>query len=145
MERSDSMRNQGLERRAVKAWYLAGNSLLSKVRQAQAESEYTLAIALSWLAVKSFPEGLREEVKHDLLFGPMPMARRGLSVRAVRRPRCPLCKGSGVVVHPLMRGAYHLLDPEVAGEWEVGCPRCGGTGRAMSSDAPWDKPEEELE
>ncbi len=137
------MRNH--ERRAIWAWYLAGNSILSKVRQAQAEGRHDLAIRLSWLAVKSFPEGLREEVKHDLLFGPLPMAQQGLSVRAVRRPKCPLCKGSGYIIHPLMRDIYHLLDPEVASEWEVDCPECGGTGRAMSSDVSWDWPEEELE
>ncbi len=136
------MKNHELERRAIRAWYLAGNSILSKVRQAQAEGEHMLAIRLSWLVIRSFPEDLREEVKHDLLFGPLPMARRGLSVRAVRRPRCPLCKGSGVVVHPLMRDAYHLLDPELAGEWEVDCPECGGTGQVMSSDVSWDWPEE---
>ena len=137
--------NHELEVRAIRAWYQAGNSLLSKVRQAQAEGEHTLAIRLSWLAVKSFPEGLRDEVKHDLLFGPLPQPRRGLSVRAVRRQRCLLCKGSGFIVHPLMRDAYHLLDPEVAGEWEMDCPECGGTGRAMSSDVSWDWPEGELE
>ncbi len=136
------MRNHELERKATRAWYLAGNSILSKVRQAQAEGEHMLAIRLSWLVIRSFPEDLREEVEHDLLFGPLPMARQGLSVRAVRRPRCPLCKGSGVVVHPLMRDAYHLLDPEVAGEWEANCPECGGTGWAISSDVSWDWPEE---
>jgi hypothetical protein len=134
--------NHELERRAVRAWHEAGNSMLSKVRRAQAEGEHTLAIRLSWLAVKSFPEGLREEVKHDLLFGPSPQSRRGYSVRAVRHKRCPLCKGDGFIVHPLMRDVYHLLDPEVAGEWEMDCPECGGTGRAMSSDISWDWPEE---
>ena len=84
-----------------------------------------LAIALSWLAVKRLGEGVR----HDLLFGPLPQTRRGLSVRAVRHKRCPLCKGNGVVIHPLMRDVYHLLDPEVAGEWEVDCPECEGTGQ----------------
>jgi hypothetical protein len=137
--------NQKHERRATWAWYLAGNSILSKVRQAQAEGEHTLAVRLSWLAVKSFPEGLREEVKHDLLFGPLPQSRRGLSVRAVRRKRCPLCEGDGVIVHPLMKDVYHRLDPEVAEEWEMDCPECGGTGRAMSSDISWDWPEDELE
>ncbi len=123
------MKNRELERGAIRAWYLAGNSLISKVRQAQAEGEHMLAIRLCWLVIRSFPEDLREEVEHDLLFGPLPMARQGLSVRAVRRPRCPLCKGSGYIVHPLMVDVYHLLDPEVAGEWEVDCPECGGTGR----------------
>jgi hypothetical protein len=136
--------NHELERKAIRAWYPAGNSILSKVRQAQAEGEHMLAIRLSWLAVKSFPEDLREEVEHDLLFGPLPQPRQGLSVRAVRRKRCPLCKGSGVVVHPLMRDVYHLLDPETAGEWEVDCPECGGTGQAMSSDISWDWPEDEV-
>jgi len=126
--------NREHEKRATWAWYLAGNSILSKVRQAQAEGEHMLAIRLSWLAMKSFPEGLREEVKHDLLFGPLPQPRRGFGVRAVRRKRCPLCKGSGVIVHPLMKDIYHLLDPEVAGEWEVDCPECGGIGWAMPSD-----------
>jgi len=121
--------NREHERRATWAWYLAGNSILSKVRQAQAEGEHGLAIRMSWLAVKSFPEGLREEVKHDLLFGPLPQARRGFGVRAVHCKRCPLCKGDGIIVHPLMRDVYHLLDPEVAGEWEMDCPECKGTGR----------------
>jgi hypothetical protein len=134
--------NHELERKAVLAWYLAGNSILSKVRQAQAEGGHGLAIRLSWLAVKSFPEHLREEVKHDLLFGPLPQHRPGLSVRAVRQKRCPLCKGNGYIVHPLMKDVYHLLDEEVAGEWEIDCPECGGTGRAMSSDISWDWPEE---
>jgi hypothetical protein len=131
-----------LEKQAVRAWYQAGNSLLSKVRQAQAEGQHMLAIALSWLAIKSFPEDLRDEVRHDLLFGPLPQARQGLSVRAVRRKRCPLCKGGGSIVHPLMKDAYHRLDPETASEWEVTCPECGGTGRAVSSDVSWDWPEE---
>jgi hypothetical protein len=130
--------NRELEKRAVWAWYEAGNSILSKVRQAQAEGEHDLALKLSWLVVKR----LGEEVKHDLLFGPLPQPRQGLSVRAVRRKRCPLCKGGGTIVHPLMKDAYHLLDPEVAGEWEIDCPECGGTGRAMSSDVSWDWPEE---
>jgi len=88
-----------------------------------------LAITLSWLAVKSFPEGLRDEMRHDLLFGPLPQPCRGLSVRAVHRRRCPLCKGDGSIVHPLMKDVYHLLDPEVASEWEMDCPECKGTGR----------------
>jgi len=133
------------ERKAVQAWYLAGNSILSRVRQAQAEGQHDLAIRLSWLAVKSFPEGLRDEVKHDLLFGPLPQSRRGLSVRAVHRKRCPLCKGSGVIVHPLMKDVYHLLDEEMAGEWEMDCPECRGTGWAASSDISWDWPESEVE
>jgi hypothetical protein len=120
--------NHELEKRAVRAWYEAGNSLLSKVRQAQAEGQHMLAIALSWLAIRSFPEDLRDEVRHDLLFGPLPQSRHGFSVRAVRRKRCPLCKGGGSIVHPLMKDAYHRLDPEVAGEWEMDCPECGGTG-----------------
>ncbi len=128
------MKNRELEKKAIRAWYLAGNSILSKVRQAQAKGEHMLAIKLSWLAVKSFPKGLREEVKHDLLFGPLPMARQGLSVRAVRRPKCPLCKGSGYIVHPLMADVYHLLDPEAVDEWQVDCPECGGTGRLMSKE-----------
>jgi len=130
--------NHGLERRAIRAWYEAGNSILSKVRQAQAEGEYDLAIRLSWLAAKRLGEG----VKHDLFFGPLPQPHQGLSVQAVRRKRCPLCKGSGVIVHPLMKDVYHLLDPEVAGEWEMDCPECGGIGQAMSSDISWDWPEE---
>jgi hypothetical protein len=134
--------NSELEKRAVRAWYEAGNSLLSKVRQAQAEGKHELAIKLSWLVVKSLPKFFRNSVKHDLLYGPLPQARQGLSVRAVRRKRCPLCKGDGSIVHPLMKDAYHRLDPEVAGEWEMDCPECGGTGRAMSSDVSWDWPEE---
>jgi len=121
--------NHELEKKAIWAWYLAGNSILSKVRQAQAEGEHGLAIRMSWLAVKSFPEALREEVKHDLLFGPLPQARHGFGVRAVHSKRCPLCKGGGSIVHPLMKDVYHLLDPEVAGEWEMDCPECKGTGR----------------
>jgi len=130
--------NHELEKRAVRAWYEAGNSILSKVRQVQAEGEHDLALKLSWLVVKR----LGEEAKHDLLFGPLPQPRRGFSVQAVHRKRCPLCKGGGTIVHPLMKDAYHLLDPEVAGEWEIDCPECGGTGRAMSSDVSWDWPEE---
>jgi len=130
--------NHELEKKVIRTWYLAGRSILSKVRQAQAEGKHTLAIALSWLAVKRLGEGVR----HDLLFGPPPQSRWGLSVRAVRRRRCSLCEGGGVIVHPLMKDVYHLLDPEVAGEWEIDCPECGGTGRAMSSDVSWDWPEE---
>jgi hypothetical protein len=124
------VRNHELEKRAVRAWYEAGNSVLSKVRQAQAEGEHELAVRLSWLVVRGFPEPLRSEVRYDLLFGPLPQPRQGFSVRAVRRKQCPPCKGSGVVVHPLMRDIYHRLDPEVAGEWEVGCPECGEAGYA---------------
>jgi hypothetical protein len=134
--------NHKLERKAIRAWYEADNSLLSRVRQAQAESKHELAIRLSWLMVKSLPNLIRDEVKHDLLFGPLPQTRRGFSVRAVCHKRCPLCKGNGVIVHPLMKDAYHRLDPEMAGEWELDCPECGGTGRAMSSDVSWDWPEE---
>ncbi len=119
-------------------------SVLSHIRRAQAEGRYELALRLSWLMIDSFPEHLREELKEDLLFGPLPQPRRGLSVRATRRKRCRFCGGSGVIAHPLMREAHQRLDPETAGEWEMDCPQCGGSGWAMSSDVSWDWPESEL-
>ena len=46
-----------------------------------------------------------------------------------RTHRCWLCKGEGSVLRsPNMKPYISLMDPEMAGDWFVDCPVCGGEG-----------------
>ncbi len=70
---------------------------------------------------------------------------------------CPMCKGYGVIVKdPLVAKVIDLMDPDMASEWYVDCPECGGEGLVpidhtpryygndhIWADISWDWPEGE--
>ncbi len=109
-----------MERRGV---YVSERPAMDRVRAAQVRGNHVHAAELARRAFRGLPDALLQEVLEDLRETPV-MDRPGRSIY----PLCRGCEGAGVVPHPLMRGDYWRLDPEMRGDWEVPCPRCGGEG-----------------
>ena len=130
--------NAELERKAIQAWYEEGNSLVSRAWAWRTRGERQRALELARAAFKELPQNLLEEVLEDIQWAPV-MDQRGFSVREL----CRRCKGSGVVISPVIgERHYWLMDPEMRGDWELTCPECGGEGLAQA-DLSWDWPPEE--
>jgi len=115
-----------MERRGV---YVSERPAMDAVRVAQVRGNHVHAAELARRAFRGLPDDLLQEVLEDLGETPV-MDRPGRSIYAL----CRECEGSGVVVHPLMRGDYWRLDPEMRGDWEITCPRCGGEGVEPESE-----------
>jgi hypothetical protein len=109
-----------MERRGV---YVSERPAMDSVRAAQVRGDHARATELARRAFRGLPDDLLQEVLEDLRETPV-MERPSTRVYSL----CRECEGSGVVPHPLMRRDYWRLDPEVQGDWEVPCPRCGGEG-----------------
>jgi hypothetical protein len=109
-----------MERRGV---YVSERPAMDRIRAAQVRGNHAHATELARRAFRGLRDDLLQEVLEDLRETPV-MERPGTRVY----PLCRECGGSGVVVHPLMRRDYWRLDPEMRGDWEVPCPRCGGEG-----------------
>jgi hypothetical protein len=119
-----------MERRGI---YVTVRPAMDAVRVAQVRGNYDHAGEVARHAFRGLPDDLIHEVLEDLRESPV-MDRPGRRVYAL----CRECEGAGVVVHPLMRGHYWRLDPEMRGDWEVTCPRCGGEGVEPESENPED-------
>jgi len=115
-----------MERRGV---YVAERPAMDSIRAAQVAGNHTHAAELARRAFRGLRDDLLQEILEDLRYAPV-MPSPGTRVY----PLCRECEGAGVVVHPLMRGHYWRLDPEMQGDWELPCPRCGGEGIEPAED-----------
>jgi len=112
------------EREAVRTWYRAGNSLLTRAREALARGDKAMAQRLAEWAFRGLPEPLRQEAVLDVVYAPV-MDEPGLSVRVWRM--CRRCEGTGsVFTRPDIEAVAHLMDPEMVGDWLATCPECRG-------------------
>jgi hypothetical protein len=109
-----------MERRGV---YVSERPAMDSIRVAQEGNHVVRATEVAMRAFNGLPEHLIQEILEDIRHAPV-MPSPGIRVY----PLCRECEGSGVIPHPLMRDHFWRLDPEMRGDWEVTCPRCGGEG-----------------
>ena len=109
-----------MERRGI---YVTVRPAMDSIRASQVRGDYHHAAELARRGFLGLPQNLLQEVLEDIRHAPV-MPSPGMRVY----PLCRECGGGGTIVHPLMRDDYWRLDPEMQGDWELTCPRCGGEG-----------------